>query len=139
MPINVQMIHSDLFWKCCLSGYRLLRLEPCLAMAGSGVTDIGLRGFRPPAVQKGRGAVNLGGVLMYLSQASWYLNDLLRICCIIYWVPFAHTCKERELVALPQISYFVLAPMVSSNFLPKDTLPCCFQGKYIFPWVQRSP
>lgn len=95
--------------------------------------DLGLRGCRSPAMQKKRrGTVHLGGVLC-ISQPSLTVPKLvLCICCIIFCVPFAHTCKEPELVALQQTSYLILAPMVSSNFPPKGRLPCWFQSKYIF-------
>lgn len=102
-------------------------------------TNTGLRGWCHPAMQKGSGTLNLGGVLVYLIQASWSLNYLLCICCIIHWVPFAHTCKEHEPVALPQISYTILAPTVPSYSPPKDRLPCYFQGKYVYPWLQNCP
>lgn len=102
-------------------------------------TNIGPRGCRPPATQKGRGTAKLGGVLTYLSQTSQYINDLLCIYSLVYCVPSAYTCKVRELVTLPPISYVTLDPMVSSSFPPKDRWPCYFQGKDVVPCVKRSP
>ena len=100
MPTNIQMTHSDLFWKWHLSVHLLLRLELCLAMAGS---DCCLRRSERLQVcckanRERNSKFRRGSIL--LSQTSHYPNDLLHICCIIYYVHFTHTCKEHEPVAL---------------------------------------
>lgn len=122
MLINIQMTHSDLLWKCCLSMCRLPWLEPCLAMAGSEWhqhCSERLQACRERCCQFRRGSS--------APQPSLTVPKQFNVHSMHYYcAPFAHTCKRRELVALPLISYIITAPKVSSSVPAKEQTSVLF-------------